>query len=196
MVFRPRKHAHWSSCPPGNFRFESFLQPGNSQTGNNSFHINSFLLRWGFQALLPHPMNTRKTILISFCLISSLMLSAQQKDPQTDLPYSNKIELNNTALESLFQARGAISTDIAPGFHLVGNIQNRTDHGNGVLSLLIQVESQPGGMLSITRYKDGNGHIFYSGRLLKLHDPDGMMLVEKEHRYYFIETQQRFLVSE
>lgn len=141
-------------------------------------------------------MNTRKTILIGICLVSSSLLSAQQKDPQSELPYSNKIEVINTALESLFQAKDAISIDLGPGFRLTGNIRNRSDHGNGVISLLIQVESQPGGMLSITRYKDGNGHIFYSGRLLKLHDPDGMMLVEKEKRYYFIETQQRFLVSE
>jgi hypothetical protein len=29
-----------------------------------------------------------------------------------------------------------------------------------------------------------------------LHEPDGMVLVEKDKRYFFIETQQRYLVTE
>ena len=62
--------------------------------------------------------------------------------------------------------------------------------------MLIKVDSRPGGMLSISRYKTPNGNIYYSGHLLKLHEQDGMMLVEKDQHYYLIETQQRFLVAE
>ena len=124
------------------------------------------------------------------------MLSAQKTDPSIDLPYSNKIEVSNQALESLFQASDYISLELAPGFRLEGKIQNKSDHGSSVISLLIKVDSRPGGILSISRYKDPKGNIYYAGHLLKLHEPNGLMLVEKEQHYYFIETQQRFLVAE
>jgi hypothetical protein len=145
---------------------------------------------------LPNPMYTLKIILSGICLMSCLMLQAQKKDSPTDLPYTNKIELSNQALETLFQASDHISIELAPGFHLEGKIQNKSDHGSSVTSLLIKVDNYTGGMLSISRYKDPKGKIFYAGHLLKLHDPDGMILVENDEHYYFIETQQRFLVAE
>lgn len=141
-------------------------------------------------------MNTLKTILIIISLLWSILLSAQQRDSSADLPYSNKIEVANQALETLFQSPKNVSIELAPGFRVEGNILNRSEHGMSVVSLLIKVESGRGGMLTISRYKDPTGKIFYSGRLLKLHEPEGMMLVEKDHHYYFIETQERFLVSE
>jgi hypothetical protein len=141
-------------------------------------------------------MNTLKTILSGFCMLCSFMLSAQKKDSPADLPYSNKIEVSTQALEALFRSPENISLDLAPGFRLEGKIQNKSVHGHSVVSLLIKVDSRPGGMLSISRYKDQKGNNFYAGHLLKLHEPDGMMLVEKEQHYYFIETQQRFLVAE
>lgn len=141
-------------------------------------------------------MRTLKSILSGICLLFSLVLTAQKKDSFTDLPYSNKTEVSEQALESLFQSWGKVSINLAPGFLLTGNIENKSTHGNSAMSLLVKVENHPGGLLSITRYKDPNGHLFYSGNLLKLHEPDGMILVEKDGRYYFIETQQRFLVSE
>jgi hypothetical protein len=141
-------------------------------------------------------MNTLKTVLSSICLLFSFLLSAQKKDSPTDLPYSNKIEVSDRALESLFRSPEKVSLEMAPGFRLEGIIRNKTDHGHSVVSLLIQVDSRPGGMLSISRYKDQNGNIYYRGNLLKLHETEGMMLVEKDQHYYFIETQQRFLVAE
>jgi hypothetical protein len=141
-------------------------------------------------------MNTLKIILSCICLLFSLALSAQKKDTHADLPYSNKIEVSDQVLEALFQARENISMELAPGFRLEGKIENKTDHGNSVISLLIKVDSRPGGMLSISRYRDPKGKIYYAGHLLKLHEPNGMMLVEKDQHYYFIETQQRFLVAE
>jgi hypothetical protein len=141
-------------------------------------------------------MNTLKTILSGICLLFSLLLSAQKKDSPPDLPYSNKIEVSDQALEALFQSPEIVSLDLAPGFRLEGKIQNRSDRGHSVISLLIHVDSDPGGMLSISRYKDPKGKIYYAGHLLKLHDADGMILVEKDKHYYFIETQQRFLVAE
>jgi hypothetical protein len=141
-------------------------------------------------------MHTLKSILSGLCLFFSLTLMAQKKDSVADLPYVNKTEVSEQVLESLFQFKDKISIDLAPGFRLEGNIQNKLNHGNAVISLLIKVENRPGLMLSITRYKDSNGHLFYSGNLLKLHETDGWVLVEKDQHYYFIETQQRFLVSE
>jgi hypothetical protein len=141
-------------------------------------------------------MNTLKTILSGFCLLFSLVLTAQKNDSPHDIPYSNKIEVSTAALETLFRAPENISMDLAPGFRLEGKIQDKSAHGKTVISLLVKVESRPGGMLSISRYTDPKGNIYYAGHLLKLHDADGMMLVEKDQHYYLIETQQRFLVSE
>lgn len=141
-------------------------------------------------------MNTLKTILSGFGLLCSLVLSAQTKDFSAELPYSNKIEVSDKALEALFLSTDILSLQMAPGFRLEGQIENRIQHGPSVSSLLIRIMNKPGGMLSISRYKDPNGHIFYAGHLLKLHDADGMMLIEKDQHYYFIETQQRFLVAE
>lgn len=141
-------------------------------------------------------MNTLKTTLSGICLLFSLLLSAQKNDSPTDLPYSNKMEVKEQALELLFQSPDHISIDLAPGFHLQGKIENKSTHGNSVTSLLIKVENHSEGTLSITRYIDTHGNIFYAGHLLKLHAADGLMLVEKDRHYYFIETQQRFLVAE
>ncbi len=141
-------------------------------------------------------MNTLKTILSGLCLLCSLLLSAQEKTVPAELPYSNKIEVSDQALESLFHATDNISVDLAPGFRINGKIENKSDHGNSVISLLIKLNNAEGSMLSIARYKDPKGETYYTGRLLKLHEPDGMMLIEKEKRYFFIETQQRFLVAE
>jgi hypothetical protein len=141
-------------------------------------------------------MNTLKTILTGLGLMFSLIVSAQKSDGQTDIPYSNKIEVNSQALESLFLAPQTVSLDLAPGFRLEGEIKNKSEHGGSVISLLISVDSRPGGMLSISRYTDQRGNIHYAGHLLKLHEPKGLMLVEKDQHYYFIETQQRFLVAE
>jgi hypothetical protein len=141
-------------------------------------------------------MNTLKTILTGFCLLVSMMLSAQKNDSPTDLPYSNKIEVSSQILESLFLLPETVSLDLAPGFRLEGKIKNKSDHGNSVTSLLIKVDSRPGGMLSLSRYKDPKGNIYYAGHLLKLHEPDGLMLVEKDQHYYMIQTQQRYLVAE
>ena len=141
-------------------------------------------------------MKTLKTIFTVFYLLLSFMLSAQKKDSPTDIPYSNKIEVSDQALEELFLAPQNISIDLAPGFRLEGKVQNRSAHGNSVVSLLIKVNSHPDGTLNISRYTDPKGNIFYSGNLMKLHEQEAMMLIEKDQHYYFIETQQRFIVAE
>ncbi len=141
-------------------------------------------------------MNTPKTILSGILLLLSLMSSAQKTASEPDLPYSKKILLSDQVLESLFRLTDNISVELGTGFHLEGKILNKTFHGNSGVSLLIKVFSQPGGMLNITRFTDSHGKNYYTGRLLKLHEPNGMMLMEKDQHYYFIETQQRFLLSE
>jgi hypothetical protein len=141
-------------------------------------------------------MNTLKTILSGTCLLFSISLFAQKEESAADLPYTNKIEVTSQFLESLFLATGHITLEMTPGISFEGTIQNKSQHGNSVVSLLIKLENSPGGTLSISKYKDPNGHIVYAGHLLKLHEPEGMTLVEKDQRYYFIETQQRFLVAE
>jgi hypothetical protein len=141
-------------------------------------------------------MNTLKTILSGFCVLSSLFLKAQNKNSTTELPYSNKIEVSERALEALFRSSENISVELAPGLHIDGKIQNISEHGNSVKSMLIKLLGRPGGILSVSRYQDPKGNIYYSGHLLKLHEVDGMVLVEKDQHYYFIETQQRFLVAE
>jgi hypothetical protein len=141
-------------------------------------------------------MKTLKMIVSSFCLLLSLSLFAQNAESPTDLPYSDKIEVTRQALESLFLATDHISLDLASGFRLEGIIQNKSVHGNSVTSLLIKLENHQGSILSIRKYKDPSGQVAYSGNLLKLHESGGMMLVEKNQHYYFIETEQRFLVTE
>lgn len=141
-------------------------------------------------------MNTLKTIFGSACLLLSLVLSAQKKDSSADLPYSNKIEVSSEALETLFHAPENVSMELAPGFHLDGKIQNKSEHGTTVTSLLIKVDSKPGGTLTLSRYLDPKGNIYYAGHLMKLHEQEGMILIEKDQHYYLIETQQRFLVAE
>ena len=141
-------------------------------------------------------MNTLKQILSSFCLLFSLSLSAQKNDSALELPYTNKIEVSHEVLESLFQANTHIAVEISPEFKLVGDIQDKSLHNNAVVSLLIKLEGSPKGTLSISRYRDPNGHFQYTGHILKLHEVEGLVLKEKDQHYYFIETQQKFLVSE
>jgi hypothetical protein len=141
-------------------------------------------------------MNTLKTIFYSIGLLFSLSLSAQKKESVPELPYSNKIAVSDQILESIFQAHDTISFELSTGFKLEGVVQNRSEHGNSVLSMLIKMGGSPDGMMSISRYKDPNGHLYYTGHLLKLHESKGFLLVEKDQHYYFMETEQKFLVTE
>jgi hypothetical protein len=141
-------------------------------------------------------MYTLKSFFCGLSLLFSITLIAQKKYADADLPYSNKTQVSDQVLESLFQTVGKISTELAPDLRLEGNIIYKSNHGDSIMSILIRVENRPGSMLSLTRYKNSNGHISYSGNLLKLHDTEGLVLIEKEQRYYFIETQQKFLVTE
>ena len=141
-------------------------------------------------------MNTLKTILSILCMLFSLLLSAQKIASSADLPYSSKIDVSPQALETLFHSAATVSLDLAPGFHLQGSIQNRSLPSRSVITLLIKVENNAGGTLSVSRYTDPQGKIYYSGHLMKLHEAEGMLLVEKDQHYYFIQTQQRFLVAE
>jgi hypothetical protein len=139
---------------------------------------------------------TLKTILSTIAVLSGLILSAQNKESVPEFPWSHSIQLNEQALESLFHSPDKISIELGPGFRIEGKIQDKTDHGNAIISLLIRVESSPAGFFSISRYSDPMGRIAYTGRLLKLHDSAGLLLTQKDQHYYFVETAQKFLVAE
>src|SRR6516165_4457170 len=118
----------------------------------------------------PIRMYTLKSFLSGICLLVSLALAAQKRDSVSDLPFSNKTEVSIQVLDYLFQAKGKIAIDLSPGFHIEGNIQNKSSHGDEVVSLLIKLDNRKGSLLSLTKTRDKNGNIFYKGSLLKLHD--------------------------
>jgi len=141
-------------------------------------------------------MNTLKTIFCGYSLLISLALSAQEKSFPENIPYHTKIEVSSDALEKLFHVSGSFTMQLAPSFTLTGSIQNRTVKENSVSTILIKTENLQGATLSLSRSLKSDGSVQYTGHLLKLHDADGMLLIEKDNHYYFIRTEQRFLVSE
>jgi hypothetical protein len=141
-------------------------------------------------------MNTLKIIFCGYSLLFSLLLSAQEKSFPQNIPYHTKMEVSSEALEKLFHSSGAFSLQLSPSFTLSGSIQNRMEKGPWVITLLIKTENLQDAMLSLSRSILPDGSIQYTGHLLKLHDPDGMLLVEKDNQYYFIRTEQRYLVAE
>lgn len=141
-------------------------------------------------------MNTLKTIICGYGLLHSLLLSAQDKSFPQNIPYQAKIEVSAGALEKLFHSTGACKLQLSPAFQLNGRIQNRTEKGPLVSTVLVSTENMQGAMLSLSRCARPDGSIQYSGHLLKLHDSDGELLVEKDGHYYFIRTEQRYLVAE
>jgi hypothetical protein len=140
-------------------------------------------------------MNTLKTIFCGYSLLFSLALSAQEKSFPENIPYHTKIEVSSEALEKLFHASGTFTMKLAPSFTLTGSVQNRIEKTASV-TLLIKTENLQGASLSLSRSLRPDGSIQYTGHLLKLHDADGMLLFEKDNHYYFIRTEQRYLVSE
>ena len=183
----------------GTFPFSRNRSPDFSQIGINIPAIIPGGIRF-YKSPHPswacNPMKTLKATLIVFFVLCRLMLSAQSNESITEIPYSNKIEVREQLLEDLFQSAGNISLSLTPAFKLEGKIQNKSDYGNSTTSLLIRLAGNPSGMLSITRFKDKNGRTSYAGQLMKLHDPKALKLIEKDHHYYFIEIEQKFLVSE
>jgi hypothetical protein len=141
-------------------------------------------------------MNTLKTIFCAYSLITCLAASAQEKSFPENIPRNKKIEINTKALEKLFHTTGAFSIRLAPSFTLTGSIQNRIVKSGPVISLLIKTENLQGATLSLSRSVRSDGTVQYTGLLLKLHDAEGMLLTEKDNHYYFIRTEQRYLVSE
>ena len=141
-------------------------------------------------------MNTLKTIFFCYGLLHSLLLSAQDKPFPQNIPYQVKIEVSTEALEKLFYSTGTCKLQLSPTFQFVGNVQNRTEKGPSVSTVLISTENMQGAMLSLSRSVKPNGSIQYTGHLLRLHNPDGILLIEKDGHYYFIRTEQRYLVAE
>lgn len=126
----------------------------------------------------------------------SLALSAQEKSFPENIPYHTKIEVSTDALEKLFHVSGSFTMQLAPSFTLTGSVQNRIVKESSVSTILIKTENLQGATLSLSRSLKADGSVQYTGHLLKLHDADGMLLIEKDNHYYFIRTEQRFLVSE
>lgn len=149
------------------------------------------LLKWQN----PDPMNTLKSFLCGCNLMLSLMLSAQDKPFPQNIPYNTKIEVSTETLEKLFHSDGQIMMQLSPSFRLTGTVENRSGKGP-VITLLIKTENMQGAMLSLSRSNLSDGSVQYTGHLLKLHQPDGMLLIQKDKRYYFIRTEQRYLVAE
>jgi len=141
-------------------------------------------------------MNTLKTIFCVYSLLISLAISAQEKSFPENIPQHKKIEVNTEALEKLFHASGAFSIQLGPSFILTGSIRTRIVTEASVVRLLIKTENLQGTTLSLSRSVRSDGTVQYTGHLLKLHDAEGMLLAEKDKHYYFIRTEQRYLVSE
>ncbi len=141
-------------------------------------------------------MNTLKTIFCGCGLLSVLLLSAQEKSFPQNIPFNTKMEISSASLEKLFHATATCTLQLTPALTLTGTVQNRTGQSHSVASLLIKTENMQGAMLSLSRSLRSDGSWLYTGHLLKLHEPDGMLLVEKDGQYYFIRTEQKFLVAE
>jgi hypothetical protein len=141
-------------------------------------------------------MNTLKTIFCVCSLLTVLAVSAQEKPFPENIPQHKKIAVSVEALEQLFHASGSFSIPLAPSFTLTGSVQNRIMQGPSVVRLLIKTENLQGATLSLSRSAGPDGTVRYTGLLLKFHDADGMLLTEKDNHYYFIRTEQRYLVSE
>jgi hypothetical protein len=141
-------------------------------------------------------MNTLKTIFCGCGLLSALLLSAQEKSFPQNIPYHTKMEVSAESLENLFHSTGSCTLMLSPSFSVTGTILSRTEKGSSVTTLLIRTEHLQGALLSLSRSARQDGSFQYTGHLLKLRDPDGMLLMEKDSHYYFIRTEQRFLVAE
>jgi len=141
-------------------------------------------------------MNTLKTILCGYGLLFSLAASAQEKSFPENIPFHNRIEVRSDMLEKLFHVNGAFSVQLAPSFNITGSVLSRVAKSASVTALLIKTENRQGATLSLSRSVNPDGSVQYAGHLLKLHEADGMLLFEKDDHYYFIRTEQRYLVSE
>ena len=141
-------------------------------------------------------MNTLKTIFCGCSLLISLALSAQEKSFPENIPFHTKIEVSAEALEKLFHVSGSFTMQLAPSFTLTGSIQNRIIKESSVSMILIKTENLQGATFSLSRSLKSDGSVQYTGHLLKLHDADGMLLIEKDNHYYLIRAEQRFLGSE
>ncbi len=141
-------------------------------------------------------MNTLKTIFCGCSLLSVLLLSAQEKSFPQNLPFNTKMEVSSESLEKLFHSTSVCTLQLTPSLSVTGTIQNRMEKGLSVTTLLIKTENMQGAMLSLSRSIRQDGSIQYTGHLLKLHDAGGMLLEEKDKHYYFIRTEQKFLVAE
>jgi hypothetical protein len=141
-------------------------------------------------------MNMARTIFCGFSLLLSAALFAQEKSFPANIPYQSRVEVNAGALENLFHLNGNFSLVLGPSFTLSGSIMSRVSKPGSVTTLLIKTENLQGATLTLSRSPMPDGSFQYTGHLLKLHDADGMLLVEKDRHYYFIKTEQRFLVSE
>lgn len=121
--------------------------------------------------------------------------SKETKFPQ-NLPASARLDVSAATLEQLFRSEGNVSVALSPSFLLKGTIENKDVDKSGDGTMLIRTEGIDGTMLSIARFTDGDLSVHYTGHFLKLHAAEGMLLVEKDRSYYFIRTQQRYLLAE
>ncbi len=121
--------------------------------------------------------------------------SPDNKFPQ-NLPATARYDVSRPALDQLFRTDGSVNVSLSAALQMKGNIENKDLDAAGNGTILIRTESFDGAMLSLARYTDTDQSVHYSGHLLKLHAAEGMLLVEKDQNYYFIRTQQRYLLAE
>lgn len=149
-------------------------------------------------------LQSARWLCTTLALLPAVMAAAQDAQPDKtkdnkfpqNLPATARFDVSSAALEQLFHSEGTVNIAFSASFQMKGNVENKDIDKTGDGTMLIRTEGLDGAMLSIARFTDADQSVHYTGHLLKLHAAEGMLLVEKDHSYYFIRTQQRYLLAE
>ena len=114
-----------------------------------------------------------------------------------DLP--ERIPIQVSLLQSLlaFTMGQTINVQLANNFPLQGHIVSSANkYNNGVQSVVITLTNRVGATLSITKIKDTDGTVKYTGRIISMQHGDAFEISSENGQYYLIKKAFYDMINE
>jgi hypothetical protein len=151
-------------------------------------------------------MKSRRTLR---CMAIYLFLAVNARSQQTTgnnsaiffQPVSFKQFPQKTAcdiksLEKLFTMQDNISLELSPACMLQGKIVSHVKPNAFAETINISLANFHGAVFTLSRIRTDDGHSKYTGHIMNFQSSDAIVLQEENKKYYFIKTEQRFVMTE
>ncbi|MBS1599266.1 MAG: hypothetical protein JST75_13660 [Bacteroidetes bacterium] len=151
-------------------------------------------------------MKFRTTIRsMAFCMLITTSVRAQQlattrsviiSQPDIFKKFPQKAACDIASLEQLFNMHDDVSLQLSPDFSLEGKIISRKKSNAFAETINIRLSEFQETIFTISRIQTENGETRFIGHILSLEGEEAIVLQFEDKQYFFIKTEQRFLMTD